>query len=361
MVDIGGGSTECIVGQGASPLTKDSMYMGCVSYSQRFFGDGRITAARMRKAMLAARLELEPVVARTRSLDWSEAVGASGTIKAVDRIAVTCGWSEDGITPQALERLREALISQGHVDGLDIPGLADDRVPVIAGGVAVLSAVFDAFRLEHMGVSQGALREGVLYDLIGRLEDHDARDRTVTAMQARWRVDRSQARRVADTASALFAQVHTSWGLPSIGGQLLSWAAGMHEIGLQIAYSGYHKHAAYVLEHGDLPGFSRPDQIMLAGLVGNHRRKPRMERFGPLNPGRQTVGLRLSVLLRLAVRLHRSRAGFVPAMPRVELSGPDALRLVFPEGWLAEHPLTLADLERERAYLAPVGIHLELA
>lgn len=362
VVDIGGGSTECIIGQGASPLSKDSMYMGCVSYSQRYFGEGEITAAAMRRAMLAARLELEPVVARTRSLDWVEAVGASGTIKAVDRILEVTGWSPHDITAEGLVRLREELVRQGRVEALSLPGLAEDRIPVICGGVAVLSAIFEAFEIERMSVSQGALREGVLYDLIGRLEDHDARDRTVAALQSRWRVDRSQARRVADTAEGLFAQVREAWGLPAIGARMLRWAAMLHELGLQIGYSGYHKHGAYVLEHGDLPGFSRPDQVLLAGLVGNHRRRLRVERFASLNERRQVVGRRLCVLLRVAVRLHRSRAGFVPPMPRaVVAEGVAGLALRFPEGWLDEHPLTLGDLERERDYLEEVGLALELS
>ena len=355
VVDIGGGSTECIVGQGSVPDAKSSLHMGCVSWSLRYFGTGRITLSAFEAAELAARVELQRFVARSRGFLWTEAVGASGTIRAVDRIARENGWSLDGITPSALGRLRRSLISQGEVGALSLPGLAEDRVPVICGGVAVLCAIFEALGLESLDVARGALREGVLHDLVGRLGDDDVRDQTVRAMQERWSVDTQQAARVGGLAGRLFDQVAGAWDLSARHARMLGWAAGLHEVGLSIAHSGYHKHGAYMVRNSDMAGFSARDQVLLSTLVHCHRRRWRTEALALLPLERRARAARLCRLLRLAVRLHRSRSEV--ALPPLELtvSGED-LALGFPEGWLSLHPLTAAELEREADYLRSHGM-----
>lgn len=355
VVDIGGGSTECIVGQGSTPDAKSSLHMGCVSWSLRYFGSGRITLSAFEAAELAARVELQRFAAQSRGLDWTEAVGASGTIRAVDRIARENGWSPDGITPTALGRLRRALISQGEVGSLRLPGLAEDRVPVICGGVALLCAIFEALGLERLDVAPGALREGVLHDLVGRLGDHDVRGQTVRAMQERWSVDTHQAARVGGMARRLFDQVATAWELSPRHARVLEWAAGLHEVGLSIAHSGYHKHGAYVVRNADMAGFSARDQALLSMLIHCHRRRWRPEALALLPHERRARAARLCRLLRLAVRLHRSRSDV--ALPPLDLSvtGEDMV-LGFPEGWLSLHPLTAAELGRESDYLRPHGM-----
>ncbi|TAH38096.1 MAG: exopolyphosphatase [Planctomycetota bacterium] len=358
VVDIGGGSSECILGEGLETLLTDSLYMGCVNYSLRFFSGGEISAARLDKAEIAAALELEPIQRRYQALGWERAVGSSGTILAVDEVLRANGWSSEGITPKALDRLRRALIDAGQVGRLDLAGLAEDRKPVFAGGVAILRAFFLSLRIEQMTAASGAMREGLLYDLLGRIQHEDARDQTIRRMSQRYQVDLEQAARVERTALGLLRQVAGDWGLE--GHELLhllSWAARLHEIGLSIAYSGYHKHSSYLILSSDMPGFSREDKEMLAALVLGQRRKLGAERVPFLGPARVPAALRLSLLLRLAVRLNRSRSP--DAAPRVKMQVEDEdVRLSFPDGWLDSHPLTRADLEEEAAYVRGAGFKL---
>ena len=355
VVDIGGGSTELIVGEGFTPRELESLYMGCVSYSHRFFAGGRISRKRLRQAVLAARTELEPHERRFRAAGWQRVVGASGTIRAVARVA---GGQAGLVTRQALERLMEALVEAGSVERLRLPGLGAERRPVFPGGVAILAAVFDALGVEAMTAAEGALREGLLYDLLGRIHHEDVRGATVSGLERRFAIDTVHARRVADTARALHTQVAAAWDLeePELA-VLLEWAARLHELGLYVAHGQYHKHGAYILGHADLPGFSRQEQAALALLVRAHRRKFPVSEFGawaPLEAGRLR---RLACLLRLAVLLHRGRGEECPA---VELAVDGAaMRLVFPPGWLGDHPLTAADLEQEAAWLAAAGVTLD--
>ncbi len=361
VVDIGGGSTELIIGEGFESRDMESLYMGCVSMSREFFADGSITEKRLRKAGLAAQVELEPHAARFRSLGWKQAIGASGTIRAVGRVVEAAGWSEEGITPASLEALLEALLRAGRVADIRLDGLGADRAPVFVGGVVVLHAVFEALGIEHMRVSDGALREGLLYDMLGRIHHEDVRDRSVAGLMRRFDADEAQAQRVADTAVDGLRQVAGAWKLKADKhARLLGWAASLAEIGRGIARSQYHKHGAYIIQHADLPGFSRQEQALLAILVRAHRRKFPVDAFAGLPRGRERRARLLAVLLRLSVVLHRSRSP--RALPELELLAADnGLRLVFPQGWLQEHPLTGADLEQEQAYLKAAGFELSFA
>ena len=358
VIDIGGGSTECIVGRGFAPVHRESLYIGCVGISQRFFPEGRIDKHSMKSAVLAARVEFEPIERRYRAAGWGSAVGSSGTIRAIAAIARAAGWCENGIDRGALRRLRRELVRNRHVDAVRLRELRDDRRPVLPGGVAVLSAALDALDIEHLDVSDMALREGLLFDLIGRIRHEDVRDATVQRRVERYRIDDAQGRRVAGAALALHRQVGEAWGLD--GGeaeQLLEWAARLHEAGLFVSHNQYHKHGAYLLANGDMSGFSRQAQSMLSSLVRGHRRKFPSSVFDQLAPGDARRVRRLCVLLRLAVVLNRSRADdFLPPI-EAELEG-EALALSFPPGWLDAHPLTRADLEQERAYLGAAEIGL---
>lgn len=360
VVDIGGGSTECILGERFEPLRTDSLHMGCVNWSQRFFPRGAIGRDAMREARIAAGLEVQSLERAYRRLGWDECVGASGTILAVDEILRANGWSEGGITQKGLRKLRKRIVELGHVEMLTaIPGLAPERAPVIAGGVAILTALFDGLGIELMGTSQGALREGVLYDLLGRIRHEDVRDRTIRRCMERYAVDLEQAGRVQRTALALFEQTHLGFEVDhATGVQFLSWAAKLHEIGISIAYSGYHHHGAYIVGNAEMPGFSREDQHVLATLIEGQRRRFPPPRAAELPPAQQRTALRLCVLLRLAVLLARGRAE--SSLPKVAIEALKAgYALRFPEGWLSERPLVQADLEQERQRLAPAGIDVE--
>ena len=359
VMDIGGGSTELIVREHFAPPYQDSLYMGCVSVSQAYFGDGTISAKAMRWAEIAAGQELQLVQNSYRRRGWGEVVGSSGTIRAVRDVVKAMGWSESGITPAALRHLREALIGAGHVDKLGgLQGLPPERAPVFAGGVAILHAAFEALAIEHMGVSEGALREGLLYDLMGRIRHEDVRERTIAALSERYHVDHSQAQRVARTLGDVLPQVAAAWGLEEEGaGNLLAWAAQLHEIGLAVAHSGYHKHGAYLLEFSDMPGFSRQEQRLLALLVRVHRRKFAGALFKDLAAAQRERMMRLAMLLRLAVLLHRSRAD-APLPPFSLHADGKSLFLAFPQGWLEQHPLTQADLAQEAEFVREVKFKL---
>jgi len=358
VVDIGGGSTELILGEGFDSIETDSLQMGCVGWSRRFFASGELTREAMRKARIAAGQELQTLARRYRSLGWQTCLGSSGTIVAVEEILRANGWSEGGIAQKGLRKLRKALYAAAHVDKLELLGLQADRAPVLAGGIAILSAVVDALEVDRMAASPGALREGLLFDLLGRIRHEDVRDRTIRRFAATWHVDLEQAVRVERTALALLAQVESAWELQGAEHtRRLGWAARLHEIGLAIAYSGYHKHGAYIAANADMPGFSREDQQLLSLLVLTQRRKLSAESFAFL-PGRLgEQALRLAALLRLAVLLNRSRGSRPLPVPRASAE-TKRLELTFPEGWLAEHPLSQADLEQETSALAEAGIEL---
>ncbi len=358
VVDIGGGSTELILGQGMEPLQRESLFMGCVNISQKFFPDGRVTQQAMDAAVTACRLEVRPVHTAFAAENWDLAVGSSGTIKAIRAVVQMAGWSERGISRGALKRLRKTLVTAGHIGKVQLEGLTDERRPVFAGGVAVLSAVFKSLKIEQMRVSDLALREGLLYEMLGIIQHHDTRDRTVASLSRRFWLDEHQGNRVSATAVGLLEQAAMPWGLDDPEHtHLLDWAARLHEVGLLISHSSFHKHGAYVLANADLPGFSRPQQAILAALVRGHRRKFPTAEFELIGNGAREEARRLCVLLRLAVLLHRGRTG--GSKPLIRLTVKDTeIDARFPDGWLEAHPLTHAELQAEADYLNAVGFRL---
>ena len=360
VVDIGGGSTELIIGEQFEALRTESLYMGCVGMSREFFPEGVIDARRMRQAELAARQELAGAEESYRRLGWDSAIGASGTVRNVWQVLHDQEWSRKGVTAKGMKKLRDALVQAGHAERLNLRGLQPERAPVFAGGVAILAAVFDALGVETMGCSDGALREGLLYDLIGRLGRLDVREATIEHLCGRYRAEEDQARRVAASAELLLERVADTWDLGEQRyAHLLQWAARLHEIGLDIAHGGYHRHGAYVLRNADLPGFSRQEQAEVAALVQVHRRKFDLRPFDALPRNHRSRLLLLAVLLRIAVLVHRGRQDVDLAGVCAE-AGEGWLRLGFREDWLSEHPLTEADLALEKTYLEAANIELQV-
>lgn len=359
VMDIGGGSTELILGRRFEPLYMESLHIGCVSQSARFFADGRIDEKRMREAEIAAHQELESIETGLRRRGWQSAIGASGSILSVRDIVMSNGWSDDGITAKSLAKLRREMIKAGHVDVLGFKGLSEERRPVFAGGVSILSAAFEALGIERMRGSESALREGLLYDLLGRIHQEDVRERTVVDLMKRYEVDVDQGARVSEAAESIRQQVAGDWKLQGEEiRRLLQWAAQLHEIGLAISHSGYHRHGGYLIMHLDLPGFARGEQRRLAALVRGHRRKLPVADFETRDDALSTQLLRLCVVLRLAVTWHRRRTS--EPLPPIEVSADGGtLKLRHPEGWLDEHALMRADLEQEAAYLKAAGIKLK--
>jgi len=359
VVDIGGGSTECIVGEGFDVVKAHSLSMGCVHFTERYFPEGRVTNKAMKKAVLQAQLELEPVRRGLARTGWVRAYGASGTIRAVDTAAHANGWCDGPLTAAGVDRLLKALVAARELDAVAIEGLKRDRLPVIAGGVAILAALFDSLRIEGMELSPGAMREGVLYDLVGRIQHEDVRERTIRAFQRRYHVDVAQASRVAATAQHLLEQVRDAWGLDAEDApRLLGWSAQLHEIGLAVSYSHYHRHGGYLVEHSDMPGFSRDEQRVLAGILAGHRRKVVPEVFALIAPRLRPMAERLTVLLRLAVLVHRSRGGMAPRGLTLCAGKGRELELAFPRSWWRDHPLARVDLEEQERHLRVLGVQL---
>ncbi|MCS3903975.1 exopolyphosphatase/guanosine-5'-triphosphate,3'-diphosphate pyrophosphatase [Methylohalomonas lacus] len=359
VVDIGGGSTEVIIGRDFQPQLTESLYMGCVSMTHQFFADGKINAKRMRKAILFARQELEAIETPYRRTGWESAIGASGTILSINKVLNAQGWTQGGITPAGLEQLREVLVRAGEIDNIKLDGLSSNRKPVFAGGVAVLSALFEALGIGEMAVSDGALREGLLHELIGRDQQRDVREQTVADLQQRYSVDIEHATRIEQTARYCLEKINESSSDSADHHEqsLLSWAARLHEIGQAIAHSGYQKHGAYLVHNSDLPGFSRQEQHYVATLIRNHRRKISSSDFDNLPDNGTDRILLLCILLRLAIVLNRSRTS--AELPSFQLTVNDRnIEIVFPDGWLEAHPLTGADLETEAGYLQAAGYAL---
>lgn len=358
VVDIGGGSTEFIIGRDFESLQLESLYMGCVSFSLKYFPDGEISRAGLKEAELAACAQLESIAETYRATGWELAVGSSGSAKALCDVLELNGWSDGGITRTGLDKLRQALLKAGHVDKLELRGLRPDRLLVLAGGFAIMAAIFKTFALERMTFSDGALRLGVLYDLLGRYHRHDLRDATVANFMRRYQVDQAQARRVADSALNLLQPLLAGEDeeLARDEQRFLEWAALLHEVGISVAHSSYHKHSAYILGNADMPGFSRMEQGRLARLALAHRGKlERVQALGPQNPD-----WRLILCLRLAAILHRSRQSRDEAPLRLELDKNGAFIVVTRQEWLQASPLSAAALHDEENQWARVGLVLRL-
>ncbi len=351
VVDIGGGSTEFIIGKSFEPLQLESRHMGCVSYSLRYFPAGKIDKKNLKEAEFAARQDLQTIVHAYRTTGWELAVGSSGSAKSLVDVLEQNGITAEGITRQGLERLREVLLAAGNLDKLELAGLKADRLPVFLGGFAIMSAVFKEFGLERMAFSEGALRLGVLYDLLGRYHHHDLRDATVCSFMHRYQVDRPQAKAVSETACHLLHSLDPATAQADHPDNMfLRWAALLHEIGISVAHASFHKHSAYILANADMPGFSRMDQARLARIVLAHRGK--LTRIAGLDL--DNPDWRLIVCLRLAYILHRARDG--RGLPPIDIEATShGFGVTLCDGWLRKHPLTAAVLEDEQRQWLSIG------
>jgi exopolyphosphatase/guanosine-5'-triphosphate,3'-diphosphate pyrophosphatase len=359
VIDIGGGSTECIIGLGSEALETESVQMGCVASTRRFFSDGMLSRKRWREAQEVLALEVAPFRAAYLARGWRKVIGSSGTIKSAAKLAAQFSGSETELNAAGLEALIERVIAAKEIDRINLPGLSNDRKPVIAGGLAVLETCFREFRISSMQVSEAALREGVLLDIIGRLHHDEGRLRSIQALAARAGIDSAFATRVSDTALALFEQSAVRLNLDEEDRDFLHFAALIHEVGLAISHSQHHLHGGYILENSDLPGFSKSDQQLLAVMVRCHRRALDRAHFTGLT-GRDALRAKwLTALLRIAVTLHRTRSK--ERLPALKLAvDGNELKLKFPANWLQSHPLTRADLKIERDRLDEIGVRLKI-
>ncbi len=359
VIDIGGGSTECIIGTGFDALERESLQAGCVASTRRFFADGKLSNKRWKDALTEVTAEFQQFAGVYRQLGWDEALGSSGTNKAIGAICLAMKLTKGEITADALAQVRERLLMAGRIDAIDLPALSAERKPIIAGGLLVLESAFAALGLQRMGVSKAALREGVLHDMVGRGSGADPRDASVHALMQRYGIDAAQAARVEATAMMLFDRVQGAWHLDRDDRLLLAWAARLHELGLAIAHSQYQVHGAYILEHSDIAGFSQQEQRSLAALVRTHRRGIPKSAFAALPDRLQVSARRTAVLLRLAVLFRRSHEPDAEPDMRLVADG-DALSLSLPRRWLDARPLLASDLATEIRELPALGVRLSL-
>lgn len=356
VIDIGGGSTEFIIGSGFEPQQMESLYMGCVSYSMKYFADGKLNEGNLKRAEIAARAEVQGIRRQFVAGRWQEAIGSSGTARALGEILHAQGWSEGDITRSGLENLRALLLKAKDIKKLQLGGLSPERLPSFPGGFSIMLGAFRELGIERMQVASGALREGVLYELVGRMRHQDTREASVARFKRQYHIDAPQARRVESLAATLLKQVAAKLKAPQTAAHYLSWAARLHEIGISIAHSGYHKHSAYILEHADMPGFSRMEQQTLSLLVRCQRRSLPKGLLPPVEDERCV----LVMALRLAVLFHRNRTD--GPMPKL-VFGWDGkgFSLKADAAWLADNPLTESALQAEAGYWKEAGISLTLA
>ncbi|NNH00716.1 MULTISPECIES: exopolyphosphatase [Acinetobacter Taxon 24D] len=361
VIDIGGGSTELIIGEEFEPIHTESLQMGCVAFTKAYFSEGEINQKSFDKAVVAARKELSGIANTYKTAGWDTVVGSSGTIKACRQITVNMGWSDEkeNLTREGLEKLKEKLLKFKHISEVDFDGLKEDRRAVLPAGVAILYAVFDVLELNKLVYSDGALREGVMYDLLGRFQHEDIRDRSVQALMGRYNADPKQAERVVKSAQYLFDGVAKVLNLNSEDSDLLRRAAYLHEIGLAISHAGYHRHGAYLLQHSDIAGFSQIDQNHLSHLVAHHRRKLRSDgRVDVMKVGGSKL-VYLSLLLRLAVLLNHSRSDEM--LPAIELSVDNEQQWQLSvSGDAKQWPLLVADLHDEQVQFKHWDIELNI-
>lgn len=360
VIDIGGGSTEFIIGSGFETDIVHSKHIGCVSYNQIFFANGKLDSVNFAQAQLAVHQKLETIINQYQHIGWQKVIGASGTIKAIQEVLIAQGHHDGIITQPRLHQLITTIIACKHQHQLVLSGLNDDRKPVFAAGVAIVSAIFSAFNIDKMHFSAGALREGVLYEMEQRFRHSDIRSRTATAMAEQYNIDKPQAERVKNTALALYNQLT----LPLTDQQptlttLLAWGALLHEVGLSISYPGFHRHSAYLLRFSTMPGFNVDQQTLLATLARCQRKRLKLDELPPLTIYKRKQLYPLIRALRLAVTLNGQRSS-VPLPPITVTANNEHWQLMLPKDWLATNTLLAADLATEQQYWHKAGWKLSI-
>ena len=360
VVDIGGGSTEIIIGKNHSPIKLESLEMGCVSITKKFFSDGLISKSRLKQADIFARQEIAPVRRDFLESGWEQCVGTSGSIRSISKVLLANDITDGTITDKGLKQLLDMLLEFELIHKIKLDGLISARKPVFIGGLIVLNAVFKALKLKQMIASDGALREGLMLDIVGRIKHEDIRETSVMHLANRYDVRPDHAMNVISSCKHLCAELDGVWSICDENHWLLlSWAAQLHEMGLAISHSGYHKHGAYLVLNSDMPGFSMQEQQFLSLLIRYHRQKLLLDKLESFTPKYRKKILRLIVILRIAAILNRSVPEYQTPDYTVEAK-KQSLTLRFPEHWFDDNPLTIADLESEVDYLCAIGLKLEI-
>jgi exopolyphosphatase/guanosine-5'-triphosphate,3'-diphosphate pyrophosphatase len=364
VIDIGGGSTEFIIGQGYEPKLLESLYIGCVSHSQKFFANGAVDEYNFKQAELAARQEIQIISKEFRKNGWDQVIGSSGTAKAIAELISLNGLDTENhlhpdpfgteasgiITRQSLDALKSILIESEFVQNAKLIGLKPDRRQVLPGGLAIMIAAFDELKIESMEIVEAALRMGVLYDFLGRAQHHDMRFVTVEQFMKRYSVDAEQAERVEELAIFFLEQFPMPVDEDRINNaSLLGWAAKLHEIGLSISHNGYHKHSAYISANADMPGFSKNDQARLSTLLIGHTGK-----LAKVYTSSNFIDWRMLFCLRLAFLLSRRRV--TEELPEILVQQTaNGFKVTISKKWIENHPLTEFSLNKEADDWTKIG------
>nr|WP_243760628.1 exopolyphosphatase [Aestuariicella hydrocarbonica] len=358
VVDIGGGSTELIIGKTTEAKLLHSCNMGCVSLSERFFPSGEISARSFERACLFSSQQLESIRVRYLAQGWQMALGSSGTIKSLSQCAQSLELSDGSLTLDILKDLRHRFIAAGHIDHLDIPGLSEDRRSIICSGLAILIAVFDILEVTSMSYSDAALREGLLLEVQDRLKHHDIRHHSVALLAKRFASDQHQAQKVSKTALSMFDAVAASWEINNPDyRQFLHWACQLHEVGHQINHLSCHKHAAYIVNNSAMAGFNAEQQSILAFMLLSQRKSLKLESLPAFEVYNETKTLKIILLLRLAIRLNQFRQS--DTLDSFGVSATErTLTVRFHSIWNDRQELFSNDLDAEQEQFEPLQIEL---
>lgn len=351
VVDIGGGSTELIIGEGFEAKLVNSKQMGCVSFTHRYFANNKLSSKNFAKAIIAAQQHLESLAGQYKKQGWEAALGSSGTIKAIKEVLIGLGYEDSIITEKRLEHLIETLCEHKTIEDIDIKGLIVERQPVFAAGVAILTGIFKALSIKEMHFSDGALREGLLYEMEDRFQRSDIRMRTTENLALKHQVDLEHAARVKGQALEFIHQLQDSLGIKKKSQlfDLLSWSALLHEVGLSISFQGFHRHSAYILKHTNMPGFNSEQQSVMATLARFQRKSLKLQEMPEFNLFKKKQVIGLIRILRLAILLNGQRNDAPLLDIKIDLVDKDHWKLSCdnPE-WLTENKLLAADLAQEQ-------------
>ncbi|WP_426369029.1 exopolyphosphatase [Pseudocolwellia sp. HL-MZ7] len=359
VIDIGGGSTECIIGKDNEVSVLASLNMGCVSFTKQYFHDGFITDVTFKKAIKGAKREIDSIVKRFKKHPWQEIVGTSGTLKAIYKAINHNENIPQPVTLKQINELKKELIQCNTIKSIDIKGLKDNRIPVICAGVAIAIALMETLEIKEFSHCEYALREGVLFEQLDNSnETANTRNRTINSLMKRFNIDESYTDTAKEQALNIFDQVKAPWNInKNVYKELLRATMRLHEIGLDINPSGYHKHGAYILAHADLPGFNQEQQQALAWLVDGQRKKINdISNFqwyllDPKKLEKLCIIVRLSILLTQQRHINESYTLLVEASEYT-------LTLFLDNEWLVEHPIVDTELFYEAEYLRGLGIEL---
>lgn len=357
VVDIGGGSTEMIIGKGFDPELINSKQMGCVSYTKLYFANGKLSRKNFAKAILAAEQRLESIAHRYCKKGWEIAFGSSGTIKAIREVLIAIGYDDGIITAKRLDKLVEKLCDWPTIEDIDLSGLTPDRKPVFAAGVAILMAIFKDLKIDEMHFSEGALREGLLFEMEDGFKRSDIRMRTTENLASKHLVDLDHAAKIKHQAQSFLQQVHQDLGIKKSSElfDLLDWSALLHEVGLSISLQAFHRHSAYILRHTYMPGFNREQQTVLAMLVRFQRKALKLHEMEEFTLFKKKHIIGVIRILRLAILLNGQRNE--DALPKLMLSidGDTWTLSSEDDEWLEHNKLLHADLMTEQEYWNNAG------